>query len=335
MTKICVFGAGAVGGHIAGRLGKAGMDVSLVARGAHLAAIRKQGLTVETPEGVLHSHPEASDDPADLGAQDVVIVAVKAPALPQVASQMAPLLGPDTPVVFVMNGIPWWYFHGVEGALADTRLERIDPNGAIWRAIGPERAVGAVAHTACTVPSPGVIRVGNPRNRIVMGRPDGATTPQLEALAEAMRQGGLSVDVTPRIRDAIWEKLLMNLVGGSLAILTGSPMGEALANPAILAAAEAMAREGAAIASALDCDAGDPAEGLSRLKVSKHKQSILQDLIARRNMEVDALLAAPLELARMAGVPTPAADLIVSLAVQQARAAGLYQGHAPAPEGTV
>ncbi len=323
--KICVYGAGAVGGHIAGRLAEGGAEVSVVARGEHLAAIREKGLRVQTKDGLLHSHPNASDDPHALGVQDVVIVTVKAPALSQVAANIAPLLGPDTPVVFVMNGIPWWYFHAEGGPLDGTRLPKIDPDGTVWDKIGPERAIGAVAHTACTVIEPGIIKAANPRNRIILGRPDGAADSVLDALAAALTAGGLEIEVTDKIRDGIWEKLLMNLVGGSLGILTASPMGEALANPAVAQAAERIALEGVAIASALGSDAGDPQEGLSRLKVSTHKQSILQDLMLGRSMEVDALLAVPLELARMTGVATPTLDLIVGLAVQRARAAGLYK----------
>jgi 2-dehydropantoate 2-reductase len=324
--KVCVYGAGAVGGHLAGRLAKGGADVSLVARGPHLAAIKEHGLRVETKEGELLSHPTASDDPHALGPQDVVIVTVKAPSLPQVAQNIGPLLDPDTPVIFVMNGIPWWYFHGDEGPLADTRLPQVDPEGVVWDLIGPHRAIGAVAHTACTVTEPGVIRAGNPRNRIVLGRPDGQADALLDAIASAMTAGGLEIEVTARIRDAIWEKLLMNLVGGALGILTASAMGEALSNPAIAAAAERIAHEGASIAKALGCDAGDPEAGLSRLKVSTHKQSILQDLLVGRSMEVDALLSVPLDLARKAGVETSTLDLIVGLAVPRARAAGLYSG---------
>ncbi len=322
--KVCIYGAGAVGGHIAARLAVGGADVSVVARGAQLAAIRDHGLRVETPEGPLLSRPQASDDPAALGPQDVVVVAVKAPALPDVARGIAPLLGPDTPVVLVMNGIPWWYFHAHGGPLDDRRLPRVDPDGTAWRLIGPDRVVGAVAHTACVVVEPGIVRVANPRNSIVLGRPDGRDDPLVAALAGRMRDGGLDVTVTDRIRDAIWQKVLMNLVGGSLGILTASAMGEALADPAVLAAAERMTDEAVAVARALGCDPGDPHPGLTRLRSSKHRQSILQDLTLGRSMEVDALLAAPLDLARLAGIATPTADLIVGLATCRAVAAGLY-----------
>jgi len=322
--RVCVYGAGAVGGHIAGRLAKGGVEVSLVARGAHLAAIQAKGLRVEAKDGNMLVHPAASGDPRALGRQDAVIVAVKAPSLPQVAAGIDPLLGHDTPVIFAMNGIPWWYFHASDGPLDGTRLPRLDPDGAIWDTVGPNRAVGAVAYTACTVTAPGVIHVENPRNRLILGRPDGRSDPRIETLAAALRAGGLEVEVTGRIRDAIWAKLLMNLMGGSLGILTASAMKDAFSNPAVASAAAAMAREGAAIARALGCNPGDPEAGLPRLAASTHKQSILQDLERGRSMEVDALLLVPLELARLAEIPTPILDLIVGLAMQRARAAGLY-----------
>ena len=324
--RVCIYGAGAVGGHIAGRLAKGGADVSLVARGPHLAAIQADGLRVQTVDGLLHSRPAASDHPRMLGPQDAVIATVKAPSLPQVAAGIGPLLREDTLVVFAMNGIPWWYFHAHGGPLDGKRLPRIDPDAAVWNAVGPERAVGGVAYTASTVTAPGVVHAENARNRIILGRPDGRTDAGLEALAAALTAGGFEIEVTSRIRDAIWAKLLMNLTGGSLGILTTSAMKDAFSNPAVSAAAAAMAHEGAAIARGLGCDPGDPETGLPRLALSSHKQSILQDLELGRPMEVDAVLRVPLELARVAGIATPTLDLIVGLAVQRARAAGLYAG---------
>jgi 2-dehydropantoate 2-reductase len=324
--KVCVYGAGAVGGHLAGRLAEAGGDVSLIARGPHLAAIRAKGLRVDTTAGPLLSRPAATDDPRELGPQDVVVVTVKAPALPQVAGAIGPLLHADTAVVFAMNGIPWWYFHGEAGRFGGLKLSRLDPGDALWTAVGPERAVGAVAYTACSVTSPGVVRAENPRNRIVLGRPDGLTDPRIEALGQLLSRGGLEIETTSRIRDAIWSKLVMNLVGGSLAVLTGFAMKDVLSSPAIASAAANMAAEAMAVAHALGCRLDDPAPALARLATSKHKQSILQDLELGRSMEVDAMLKAPLELAELVGVETPTLALIVQLAMLRARSAGLYQG---------
>ncbi|MFJ5698681.1 ketopantoate reductase family protein [Arthrobacter sp. NPDC093139] len=324
--KICVYGAGAVGGHIAGRLAAAGqIELSLIARGEQLAAIRQNGLRVETHEGTLVSHPLSTDRPADLGPQDVVIVAVKAPALPTIAEHIASLLHEDSLVVFVMNGIPWWYFSSHGGILDGTRLRRLDPEGALWDCIGPERAVGAVAYTACTVTAPGVVRAENARNRLIIGRPDGKPDPRLDTLASLLNPSGLEVTVTSKIRDAVWAKLVMNLIGGSLAALTASPMKDVLNKPAIAGTAKAMADEGVAIARALGCDPGDPDEGLAKLATSSHLQSIAQDLLAGRSMEIDGLFRVPLDLAELAQVPTPNLDLVIELATQRARAAGLYQ----------
>ncbi|MER6980720.1 ketopantoate reductase family protein [Streptomyces carpinensis] len=323
--KICVYGAGAVGGHIAGRLAAAQAEVSLIARGQQLAAIRQHGLRVETRDGELVSHPAATDRPGDLGPQDIVIVAVKAPALPAIAEHIGSLLHHDSLVLFVVNGIPWWYFHSHGGDLDGTHLERLDPGRVLWDHVGPDRTVGAVAYTACSVTGPGVILAENPRNRLVLGRPDGRPDGRLDTLASLLNASGLEVTVTPKIRDAIWAKLLMNLIGGSLAVLSASPMKDVLDKPAVAGTAKAMATEGAAIAHSLGCDPGDPYEGLGKLAKSSHLQSIAQDLRAGRAMEIDAMFRVPLDLAERMQVPTPNLDLVIELATQRARAAGQYQ----------
>ena len=184
--RICVFGAGSVGGYLAAYLARGGAVVSAVARGAHLAAIRANGLTVETPDDQLTVRIAASDIPAELGRQDMVLVTVKAPALSQVAATIAPLLGSQTSVAFVMNGIPWWYFHAHGGPLDGKQLNLLDPGGALWRAIGPDRAIGAVFWPACSVPAPGVVRLlTGAGSGTVFGEPSNATTPRLQAFADA------------------------------------------------------------------------------------------------------------------------------------------------------
>jgi 2-dehydropantoate 2-reductase len=324
--KVCIYGAGAVGGHIAGRLGAAGRaEVSLIARGEQLAAVRQNGLRVETRDGVLVSHPSATDRPGELEPQDVVIVAVKAPALPAIAEHIGSLLHQDGLALFILNGIPWWYFHAHGGALDGTQLRRLDPDRALWEHVGPQRAVGAVAYTASSVTAPGVIRAENPRNRLIIGRPDGRPDDRLEELATLLNPSGLEVTVTPKIRDAIWAKLSMNLIGGSLGVLSASAMKDVLDKPAVESAAKTMAAEGAAVARALGCDPGDPEEGLARLATSSHLQSIVQDLQAGRPMEIDALFRVPLDLADLVQVPTPTLGLVTELATQRARAAGQYR----------
>jgi len=323
--SICVYGAGAVGGHIAGRLAAGGSQVSLIARGAQLDAIQNQGLRVETREGLLVSRPYATDRPDSLKPQDIVVVTVKAPALPAIAGGIASLLHSGSLVLFVGNGIPWWYFYAHGGAHDGTRLTRLDPGDALWTRVGPQRVAGAVAYTAGSVVAPGVIRAENARNRLVVGRPDGLADDRLDTVASLLTPTGLEVSTTTRIRDAIWAKLSMNLIGGSLGVLSDSPMKDVLDKPAIASAAEAMAAECAAVARALGCDPGDPVEGLAKLATSGHLQSVVQDLRAGRPMEIDALFTVPLDLAELAQVPTPTLNMIIGLATQRARAAGLYK----------
>lgn len=322
--KVCVYGAGAIGGHIAARLVEGGADVSLIARGDQLAAIKKNGLRVETLDKIFESRPVATDNPTSLGHQDFVIVTVKAPALPSIVAGLKSLLGSNTRVVFALNGIPWWYSGSVADSVARGDIE--SEERTLHDEVGVERVIGAVAYTACTVLAPGIVKAENPRNRLILGRPDGADDPRVERLAQLLMDGGLEVDVTDRIRDAVWTKLVSNLIGGSLAVLTGSAMKDAMSSPAISAAAVQMSREVKAVAHAAGCDAGDVDEALRKLSLSTHKQSILQDLELGRAMEIATVFKAPLQIARSFGVPTPMLDLVVDLAVQRAKAAGLFSG---------
>jgi 2-dehydropantoate 2-reductase len=323
--KVCVFGAGAIGGHLAVRLAQGGAEIAVVARGAQLAAIRARGLRAYGVEFDATVQVAASDNPTDLGPQDVIFVATKAPALPSVAASIAPLLKPDTPVVFVMNGIPWWYFYA-EGSERDgRRLPRIDPDDAVWNAIGPQRAIGGVVYSACTVVEPGVIHATNKVNRLVVGEPDNRISSRIEALAEPLRRGGFVVDVTDRIRDAIWTKLLLNLTSGCLCIPALSAPKYVYPEPPVQEALRRITAEGAAIARAVGCNPNiDSDAQLAFGLQSDHKPSIVQDLELGRPMEIDAMFDAPLQLARMTGVATPTLDLLVSLAKVRARNAGLY-----------
>jgi 2-dehydropantoate 2-reductase len=323
--RICVYGAGAIGGHLAVRYSRGGAEVSVVARGPHLAAIQRGGLCVHTNAGELRARVRASDDPALLGPQDAVVVTVKAPALPSVAAGIGPLLRADTAVAFVMNGIPRWYFHALPGPLEGRRLPRIDPDDALWRAVGPERAIGGVVYAASAVIAPGVIELENPNARVVFGEPDGRMTDRVEAIAAPLRTGGIGAEVTPVIRDAIWNKLLGNLGNAPMAVLTQVSIRELFQEPACVEAARRVMQEGAAVATALGARPDpDHDRRIAHGRSLDHKPSILQDLELGRPMEIDGIFDAPLELARMAGVATPTLDLLVAMAKVRARAAGLY-----------
>jgi 2-dehydropantoate 2-reductase len=327
-VRICVFGAGSVGGYLAGFLARGGADVSVVARGAHLAAIRANGLKVETPDGSVTVRLAASDDPAELGQQDAVLVTVKAPALGAVAATIAPLLGPDTPVAFAMNGIPWWYFHAHGGPLDGRRLPRLDPDNALWNTIGPQRAVGGVFWPACSVPAPGVVRLLTGAGRgTTFGEPNGSTTPRLAALADAFRAADLPVAVVGNIRELIWQKLAFNLSAGPMCVLTQSPVRATHEEPALIECSRRLLAEAEALALAmgyrLEIDAERVVATNMRLE---HRPSILQDLEAGRPMEIDALYTVPLDMAGLMGVPMPTLELMASLIKVKARAMGTYDG---------
>lgn len=313
--KLCVFGAGAIGSHVAARLARGGKaEVSVVARGAQLEAIRAGGLTVEAPEARFNLRVRAEGHAAALGPQDAVIVTVKAPAIPAVAAALAPLLGPRTPVVFVVNGIPWWW---------DARLTALDPGGVIRASVSPERVVGGVVWSACTVTEPGVVKVQSASSRLILGELDGAITPRITALAEALEAGGMGGVAAPDIRTQIWTKLLNNLTNGPICLLTRRDMRSTFEDPVVLNAAKGVMHEGLAIAAALGHPIpGDPEKQILRSVSIPHKPSILQDLEAGRSLEFEALLATPLQLAREAGVTAPMLELLVALARQAAYPAG-------------
>jgi 2-dehydropantoate 2-reductase len=300
------------------------MQVSVVARGPHLRAIEQRGLTVRARDGVLQCRPAATEDPAALGPQDAVIVTVKAPALPAVAAGIAPLLRDDTAVAFVMNGIPWWYYDGT--ARDGARLPTLDPGEAVRRAVGVPRTIGGVVYAAATVTEPGVIEALAEDSRVLLGELDGAISPRLLALTDAIAAGGMTAQAVPDIRLAVWSKLLGNLMTGPLCVLGRQDMGTLLSVPAIRAAATRMAEETAAIAAAHGYEVGGSIAGrVARSAGLRHRPSILQDFEAGRPMEVEALWRAPLALAEAAGVAAPTLALMTALAAQAAEAAGLYR----------
>jgi 2-dehydropantoate 2-reductase len=323
--KLAIYGAGAIGSHIAGRLARNGQDVSVIARGVQLAAIQARGITVHAPDATFTVPVRAANDPAELGVQDAVLVTVKAPSLPQVAAGIAPLLGPHTRVVFVLNGVPWWYFDGVSGPLAGTHLPIVDPDGAIRVAVGPARTVGGVVNSACTVVEPGVVQVANARSTLILGMPDGSLPDDVAAIAAALDQPAYGCEVTPTIRDALWAKLFGNLCSGAIVVLANAAPEQAFADPVIEQAARRIVAEAMDLATALGANPKLDLEAMMRaLGKMAHRPSILQDLQLGRPMEIDGINTSTLELARLAGVAMPTLEMLVALLRLRARAAGLY-----------
>jgi 2-dehydropantoate 2-reductase len=323
--KICVFGAGAIGGNLAARLSAGGADVSVIARGEQLAAIARDGLTLETPADTIRARVRASADARELGPQDIVLVTVKAPALPDVAAGIGPLLRPATPVVFVMNGIPWWYFYKHGGPLDGRRLPLIDPDDAVWNAVGPQRAIGSVINSSNSVVRPGVIRNTSGRAALVLGEPDGSLSARVRTIADAINASTATASVTARIRDEVWTKLLANMSSNPLTFLAQCALGPVIGDPICRAAVRTMAAEAASIARALGCDVSLDVDAAFSA-TSQHKPSIVQDLERGRPLELDAMFTVPTEFGKLLGVATPMLDLMVTLMKLRAKAAGLYPG---------
>jgi len=323
--KICIFGAGAIGGYMGAKLAQAGADVSLVARGPHLAAMRDNGLTL-IEEGETVTLPvTVSDNPADLGVQDYVIVTLKAHSVPPVVDKMQPLIGPDTTIVSGVNGVPWWYFHGVGGDLEGTRLASVDPGNAQWDGFGPDRVLGCVVYPAAEVIEPGVIKHIE-GNRFTLGEPSGEKSERATRLSQALAAAGLKAPVRPKIRDEIWVKLWGNLSFNPISALTHATLDVLCTDPGTRAVARNMMLEAQAIAEALGVKF--PIDVDRRIQggadVGAHRTSMLQDLDAMRPMEIDALIGSVQELGKVTGTPTPTIDTVLALIQLRGRVAGLY-----------
>ncbi|MFT5550557.1 MAG: 2-dehydropantoate 2-reductase [Gammaproteobacteria bacterium] len=322
--KIAIYGAGAIGGYIAALLTQSGEEVSVIARGPHLAAIKANGLALDMNGERIVTHPVATDNPADLGEQDFVIVSLKAHSVPNVVDAMQPLLGVNTAVVTAVNGVPWWYFHQLSGEWENRRIESVDPGGKQWDGIGPERAIGCVVYPACEISEPGVVRHID-GNRFTLGESSGEKTERVRALSKAMINAGFKAPVR-NIRDEIWVKLWGNLCFNPLSALTNATLDIVATDPGTRAVARNMMLEAQAIGEklgvrfAIDVDkriAGAAAVGA-------HTTSMLQDLTLGRPMEIDALVTAVQELGRIVDVKTPTIDTILPIIQQRGRIADCY-----------
>ena len=330
--KICIFGAGAIGGFLAHGLARVeGIELSVVARGAHLAAMRQNGLTLVRDGARSSVTVRASDDARELGPQDYVIIALKAHQAWESAGLVAPLLKPDTAIVSCQNGVPWWYFHKLEGPYEGHHLDSVDEGGRQWNLIGPERAIGCVVYPAASITEPGVIH-HTYGDKFSLGEPDGHRSARTTRLSAVIEAGGLKAPVLHDIRSEMWLKLWGNLCFNPLSALTRATLDVVATDPATRALARAMMMEAHEIATRLGAhfrvDLERRIDGAAR--VGAHRTSMLQDLEAGRPMEIDALVTAVQEMGRITGVETPFIDAVLALVQQLGRTQGLYDGP-PAP----
>ncbi|MEP6824901.1 MAG: 2-dehydropantoate 2-reductase [Ramlibacter sp.] len=329
--KICIYGAGAIGGWLGVRLAQAGSVVSVVARGATLAALQQSGLRLEHPSAgpgpsEVSSVPvRASADPGELGVQDLVIVAVKAPALADVARAIGPLIGPGTIVLTAMNGVPWWFFEGFGAQYAGTRLKAVDPDGAIAAAIPAQHIIGCVVHASCSLNGPGFVKQ-HFGNKLIIGEPSGEKTARVQALAMLLERAGLEASLSGQIQKDAWYKLWGNMTVNPVSAMTGATTDLILGDELVrgfISSVMLEAREiGARIGIPIDQQPAD--RHAVTLKLGAFKTSMLQDVEAGKPVELDALVTVVRELGTLTGVPTPFTDALLGLARLHARTHGLY-----------
>lgn len=323
--KVAIYGAGAIGGWIGVKLAQAGHDVGVVARGATLAALREQGLRLIEGGSTQTVNVQSAQDPAELGVQDLVVVAVKGPAMASVAAHIAPLLGAQSVVLTAMNGVPWWFCDGLHGDFAGKRLKSIDPDGAIAAAIPSAQTVGCVVHASCLVEAPGVIR-HHQGNGLIIGEALGRPSERVKALAKTLAAAGFNASVSEQIQRDVWYKLWGNMTMNPISAITGATtdriLGDELARNFVtsimLEAKEVGARFGIPI------DQAPEDRHAVTLKLGAMKTSMLQDVQARKAVELDALVSAVRELGQLTGVKTPYTDALLGLARLHASTLGLY-----------
>jgi len=323
--KVCIYGAGAIGGWIGARLAAQGLAVNAVARGATLAALQQQGLCLREGATEQSVPVRAVAEPAELGVQDLVVLAVKAPALADVALRIAPLLGPDTVVLTAMNGVPWWFFQGFGGALAATRLMAVDPTGAIAAAIPASQVIGAVVHASCSLDAPGVVRHHFGRG-LILGEPSGAASPRVQALAALLTAAGFEASVSAQIQRDVWYKLWGNMTVNPISALTGATTDLILDDPLVRDFVSGVMLEARDIGARIGIPISQQPEDRHAVtrKLGAFKTSMLQDVEAGRPVELDALVGVVRELGQLTGVATPLTDALLGLARLQARVRGLY-----------
>ena len=325
MMKVCIYGAGAIGGWIGSALARAGCRVSVVARGATLEALQLHGLRLHEGHGVTSQAVASSATPADFGVQDLVVLAVKAPSLPEAARQIAPLLGPDTLVLTAMNGVPWWFLQGFGGALAGTQLSSVDPSGALSQAIPARHIVGCVVHASCSVDEPGLVH-HHFGNRLILGEPSGEKTERVRQLAALLEKAGFDAPVSDQIQKDIWFKLWGNMTVNPISALTGATTDLILNDELVRGFISSVMLEAKEIGARIGIPIDQQPEDRHQItrKLGAFKTSMLQDVEAGKPVELDALVSAVRELGQLTGVATPFTDALLGLARLQAQVRGLY-----------
>ena len=323
--KVCIVGAGAIGGWLGVKLAQAGSELSVLARGTTLQALRERGLTLHSAAGTVTVPVRASADARDLGAQDLVVVAVKAPAMAQVAASLAPLLGPSTTVLTAMNGVPWWFFDGFGGRFAGTRLQAVDPDGSIARAVPASRIVGCVVHASCSVDAPGQAR-HHFGGKLIVGEPSGEKTERVQQLVAFLQDAGLETVLSEQIQRDIWFKLWGNMTINPVSALTGATSDLILGDDLVRGFVSSVMLEAREIGARIGIPIDQRPEDRHQvtLKLGAFKTSMLQDVEAGKPVELDALVAVVRELGVLTGVATPFTDALLGLARLHARVRGLY-----------
>jgi len=327
--KVTIFGAGAIGGFLGTRLAQSGCEVAAVARGATAAALRAHGWRLRTGDNTVAMPARVAEKPSELGLQELVVVAVKGPALASVAAAISPLLDRDTMVMTAMNGVPWWFFHEFGGEHAGMRLRSIDPDGSIAAAIPAHHVVGCVVHASCASAEPGLTR-HNVGNRLIIGEPSsghkGGDSPRVRTLAETLAGASFDVEVSACIQRDVWYKLWGNMTMNPVSALTGATVDRVLDDALVNGFCLEVMREAAAIGARIGCpieQSGEDRNAVTR-KLGAFKTSMLQDVESGKPVEIDVLLSAAREIGQLVGERTPQLDALLGLSRLHARMRGLY-----------
>ena len=324
--KICIYGAGAIGGWIGAGLAQAGERLNVVARGATLDALQQDGLSLMRGDVRMRVPVNAVAEPESLGVQDLVVIAVKAPALAGVAERIGPLIGPDTIVLVAMNGVPWWFLEGgFGGAITGHRLAAVDPDGAIARAIPARNVVGCVVHASCSLDGPGVVR-HHFGNGLIVGEPSGEATPRVQKLVALLKSGGFDATLSPQIQKDVWFKLWGNMTVNPISALTGTTTDLIMGDDYVRGFISAVMLEAKEIGARLGIPIAETPEDRHAVtrRLGAFKTSMLQDVEAGRPVELDALVTVVHELGQRTGVATPFTAALLGLARLRTHQLGLY-----------